>query len=587
MLRLNETYTQECRDAPLGRLMKLHTRRTRGASLHYPPVTPLLSLTGKLWKIHRPEPHNSSIVDILRRERGIIDDPSAKLFDPFLFPEMQKAVDRIEAAMKKKETIAIFGDYDADGITGSAQLVRYFCRHGIEPLVHLPDRVKEGYGMRKESIDLLKGKGTSLVITVDTGISAHDEIVHAKNIGIDVIVTDHHRINGGRPDAFAVLHPTCAPDGASVGRPNPVPNPHLCGAGVAFMLLRALEHSKQWEGMEIDIALATIGTIGDLVPLISENRILVRHGLRCLENLPASPLKDLVDSVRGNTPLSATDVAFKIVPRLNAAGRMSHPILALDALLKGGDALEALHTLNSDRQTFVSDLSMKMESSIDTSHPFIVLAHADITPGTAGLLASRFTERFSRPSLIASVLSDRAVASIRSIPEIDAMECLSHPSVSIFLTSFGGHSQAAGCTFDPKHTGALQKALSTILIERGMKADEMKPTLDVDAVLHLSTVSLSFAKNINALSPFGQSNDEPVFLLSAQLLSDFRLVGAEGTHLQLRVGGMKAIGFRLGNILEYLNDREPFDVVCRVGINAWNGNETVQLIIEDIRKQQQ
>ncbi len=538
-------------------------------------MPPFLSLTGKLWKLHRPEPHDGSIIDTLRRERKIIDDPTAKLFDPFLFPEMQRAVDRIESAMKKKETIAIFGDYDADGITATAQLVRFFERHGITPVVHLPDRIKEGYGMRKESIDALQAKGASLIITVDTGISAHEEIAHANGLGIDVMVTDHHREKGGRPDALAVLHPLI---------PNPLPNPHLCGAGVAFMLLRALEHGKLWEGMEIDIALATIGTIGDLVPLTSENRILVRHGLRCLENLPPSPLKDLVDSVRGNTPLSATDVAFKIVPRLNAAGRMSHPILALDALLKGGDALEALHTLNSDRQTFVSDLSMKMESSIDSSHPFIVLAHTDITPGTAGLLASRFTERFSRPSLIASVLSDRAVASIRSIPEIDAMECLSHPSVSILLTSFGGHSQAAGCTFDPKHIGALQKALSTLLAERGMKADEMKPTLDVDAVLHPSTVSLLFAKNIGSLSPFGQGNDEPVFLLPSQILSDFRLVGSEGSHLQLRVGGMKAIGFRLGTILEKLSDQETFDVAARVGVNTWNGKETVQLFVEDIRR---
>ena len=534
----------------------------------------LLSLTGKLWNIHRPAPHDVSIIDILRTERGIVDDTSAKLFDPFLFPEMQKAVDRIESAMKKKETIAIFGDYDCDGITASAQMVRFFRRHGVEPLVHLPDRIKEGYGMRKESIDALKKKGVSLIITVDTGISAHEEISHAKERGIDVIVTDHHRDKGGRPDAFAVLHPLV---------PTPVPNPHLCGAGVAFMLVRALEHGKPWQDIEIDIALATIGTIGDLVPLVGENRTLVMHGLQCLGNLPESPLKDLVESVGGSTPLSATDVAFKIVPRLNAAGRMSHPILALDALMKGGDALRVLHDLNSDRQTFVSDLHAAMEPSIDLLHPFIVLGHCDITPGTAGLLASRFTERFFRPSLVAALLEDRAVASIRSIPEIDAMDCLSHPSVSSLLTSFGGHTQAAGCTFSPKNMGALQQALNALMIERGITADSMVPTLDIDAALQPQVLSLSFAKTMQALSPFGQGNDEPAFLLSSQTLSDFRPVGSEGAHLQLRVGGTKAIGFRLGNIIEHLSERAPYDIACRVGVNAWNGKETVQLFVEDIR----
>ncbi len=535
----------------------------------------LLSLTGKLWKIHRPTPHDESIVEILRTERGIRDDVGAKLFDPFLFPEMQTAVARIESAMKERETIAIFGDYDSDGITATAQLVRFFERHGITPLVHLPDRVKEGYGMRKSSIDALKKKGVSLLITVDTGISAHEEIAHAKSLKIDVIVTDHHRVQGGRPDAYAVLHPLT---------PTPVPNPHLCGAGVAFMLVRALEHGKPWEGIEIDIALATIGTIGDLVPLIGENRILTMHGLQCMEDLPASPLKDLVDTLRGNAPLTSTDVAFKIVPRLNAAGRMSHPQIALDAILKGGEALTEIHTLNSERQAFVNDLDAKILSSIDLSHPFLVLAHGEITPGTAGLLASRLTERHSRPSLVAAVLGDKAVASIRSIPEIDIMECLSNPSVSSLLTTFGGHSQAAGCTFDPKHIGALQQALTSLLSARGFRADFMKPTLDIDASLNPSSVTLSFAKTIESLSPFGQGNDEPVFMLPSLTLSDFRVVGTDGSHLQLRVEGVKAIGFRLGNILEFLNDRELFDVAARIGVNVWNGKESVQLIVEDVRK---
>lgn len=547
-------------------------------------MSALLSLTGKLWKLHLPELHNHSIVEKLRRERGIADDPAAKLFDPFLFPEMRKAVDRIESAMQRKETIAIFGDYDADGITATAQLVRFFERHGITPVVHLPDRVKEGYGMRKESIDLLHRRGVSLVITVDTGISAHGEIAHAKTLGIDVIVTDHHSAQRGCPDAFAVIHPLV---------PNPIPNPYLCGAGVAFMLVRALERGSPgtslksdvpWEGIEIDIALAAIGTIGDLVPLVGENRLLVQHGLRCLENLPPSPLKDLVDSVRGNTPMTATDVAFKIVPRLNAAGRMSHPMIALDAILKGGALLAELHLLNSNRQIFVDDLHRTIEPLVDPSHLFIVLGHGDITPGTAGLLASRFCERFTRPSLIAAIFGGKAVASIRSIPEIDVMEHLSHPSVSSLLTTFGGHRQAAGCTFDPKNVRALQQALNALLRERGFSPETMKPTLEIDAALQPESVSISFAKAVTLLAPFGQSNEEPIFRLSDQRITDARPVGVDGSHLQCRVGSVKAVGFRLGNLLEHLVGDQRYDVAVRVSVNVWNGKESVQLFIEDIRK---
>ncbi len=534
----------------------------------------LLSLTGKLWKIARPDPHGTEIVDLLRRERSISDDPTGTLFDPFLFPEMQRAVNRIETAMQAGETIAVFGDYDADGITATAQLVRFFERHGITVLTHLPDRVKEGYGMRKESIDLLKEKGVNLIITVDTGISAHDEIAHARSLGIDVIVTDHHRQKGGRPDAFAVIHPLI---------PSPSPNPHLCGSGVAFMLVRALEHGQPWQGIEIDIALATIGTIGDLVSLTGENRLLVQHGLSCLQDLPPSPLRALVESVRGSVAvLSSTDVAFKIVPRLNAAGRMAHPDIALQALIRGGEALEKLHQLNSDRQTFVSDLHARMEGSIDPLHTFLVVAHEEITPGTAGLLASRFTERFSRPSLVAAMLGDKAVASVRSVVGIDLMEHLSHPSVASLLTSFGGHAQAAGCTFPPSNIDALRQALITRLRDSGVTLDTLQPFLEIDAVLHPSAVTLPFASSITSLSPFGQGNEEPVFLFRGLTLVDPRVVGADGAHLQCTIGGTKAIGFRLGPLLPSLESGKRYDTVARIGKNAWNGKETVQLFIEDI-----
>ncbi len=537
-------------------------------------MSAILSLTGRRWLLKRQQPAGDDLIDQLRRERGINDSVDQKLSDPFLFAEMNIAVQRIEAALKNKETLAIFGDYDADGITGTAQLVRYFRRHGLEPLVHLPDRVKEGYGMKKESIDRLKEKGATLLITVDTGISAHAEIAYATALGIDVIVTDHHRVQGGRPDAFAVIHPQV---------PSEFPNQHLSGSGVAFMLIRALEKLEPWDGIDLDIALATIGTVGDLVPLTGENRILVTHGIRFLQKLPPSPLKDFVDSVRSDGPLTATDLAFRIVPRINAAGRMAHPLVALEALLEGGKALEELHRLNGDRRSLVDDLYADLGTSIPKTDGFLVVWSETITPGTAGLIASRLSEQFGRPSLVAAVLGDMAVASVRSIPQIDVMDILSDPSVQKILKTFGGHAQAAGCTFAVKDADMLRIALNQALLQRGFTTDQMLPTLELDAEILHRHVTVDTGRTLASLAPFGSGNDEPLFLLPKQTLTSIRTVGADGSHLQATVNGVRSIGFRLGALIEHLTEDTPVDLACKIGINSWNGRESVQLVIEDIR----
>jgi len=532
-----------------------------------------LSITGKKWTINR-ENLGEDIVSDLRKERNISDDTNAKLSDPMLFPEMAKAVARIKKALASDETIGIFGDYDADGVTGTAQLLRYFRRHSTEPVIHLPHRSLEGYGMKKLSIDALHKKGVTLLVTVDTGIAAHEEIAYAKSLGMDIIITDHHRPQGGRPDAFAVIHPQV---------PSQFPNPHLSGSGVAFMLVRALEDTPHWNGIDLDIALATIGTVGDLVPLTGENRTLVIHGLKFLASLPSSPLKDLLDDVKGTGPITAGDLAFKVVPRINAAGRMAHPDIALRAILEGGDALTELHKLNGDRRTFVDELDSLLSPEDHADDPFIVVTHESMTPGTAGLLASRLTERTGRPSLVGAIVRETVMASIRSPKGIDVVECLASNDVSSLLISFGGHAQAAGCTFLAKNTDALRIALGDVLRERGIDAESLKPVLGIDAEIPVSHVTMSMAKNIASLEPFGSGNAEPVFLIRAQIISNTRAVGSEKTHLQCRIGGIKAIGFGLGAHAETLGQARV-DIACRLGVNTWQGRESVQMFIEDIRE---
>lgn len=534
-------------------------------------MSSLLSFTGKRWNLRRSG-ETTDIVSLLRSERGLMDATS-KLSDPFLFPHMAKAVSRIERAVAARETIGIFGDYDADGITGTAQLVRYFRRHGVEPISYLPHRAKEGYGLKNVSIDALAAKGVTLLITVDTGIGAKNEIAYAKTLGIDTIVTDHHHLHGDAPKAHAILHPKI---------PAVFPNEYLSGSGIAFMLVRALERGDIWEGIDIDISLATIGTIGDLVPLTGENRILVTHGMKFLAKLPPSPLKDLIESVAKGAPLTAGDIAFRVVPRINAAGRMASPEIALEALLVGGEAIEKLNVLNAERQSFVLDLHERLGVTAGKDDLFLVIGSTDVTPGTAGLIASRLSEQFGRPSLVASITGDTAVASLRSIPEIDLMEYLGHPTVSPLLRNFGGHRQAAGCSFRASDLGTLKQALCALLRARGFRSEQLLPTIALDAELECPLVTLSLARSLSSLAPFGAGNSEPLFLIQNQVLSDVRLVGSEGTHLQCRVGGTKGIAFRFGEYATQLSG--PVDLACRIGINSWQGRETVQVVIEDIRR---
>jgi len=577
--------------------------RSTPFQVHTFRVTPLQtvsprSLTGKQWILRRESPlaPGQNIAEVLALERGIssVGSPgSGKLSDPFLFPEMQQAVGRIERAVQGGEKVGIFGDYDADGITGTLQLIRYFRRRGIEPETCLPDRLTEGYGLKLQSIEHFREKGVTLLLTVDTGITAHTEIAAARAAGIDVIVTDHHRVRGGRPGAYAVLHPEV---------PFPFPNPHLSGSGVAFMLVRALEHLEIWEGIEEDAVLATIGTIGDLVPLTGENRVLVYHGLKLMLGLKPGPLRELIESVSASDgrPLTSGDIAFRVVPRINAAGRLEHPSLALQALLHGGAALERLHELNSERRTMVEDLTELALSLVDRRQLFLTLKHTKFTPGVVGLIAGRLTELFGRPALVASIGGDACVGSIRGIPSLDIMECLEHPAVRPHLFSYGGHAQAAGCTLSLSAFDALAAGLWRAMLDRGMNEETLVPTLFLDGELPEQGVGMDFARHLSLLEPFGKQNEEPVFLFRNRCLTDARAVGAEARHLQCRIGGVKAIGFGLGRFAQEVSSSVPpfdsasldcargrqgrLDIACKITVSTWKGREELEYQIQDIRK---
>jgi single-stranded-DNA-specific exonuclease len=527
-----------------------------------------LSLTDKHWSLpeHTKALNASHVLLRLLKERDI--EENAKLIPPSIYPDMQKAKERIRSAIDSGEKIGIFGDYDCDGVTATAQLVRYFRRYNTEPFVRLPHRVRDGYGLKPETAKEIMAAGVKLLITCDTGIASVKEVEMLQNAGIDVIVTDHHSVHEELPKAFALIHPALCSH----------PLPHPAGAGVVFALIFALEDGK-WNGMNEDIALAMCGTVGDLVPLRGHNRTLVQLGLKAFTQIEGGPLGQLRERCKPkDAPMTSIDIAFRVAPRINAAGRMTEAGIALQALLDGGDALEQLDLLNKQRQDITRTLLKEVveECEQDAVPPLIAKISGDYPHGIVGLIAGRLTEHFGKPSLVAHTDGRTCTASLRSPPCYNIAEGLGR--VSDLLLSYGGHAQAAGCTFTVEHFEMLRDRL---IEDVRAHVDEqlLEPTLQIDAVLDATDITTAFCEKLQLLEPFGQGNAEPLFLLRNVSLQDARACGKDQTHLQARISGIKAIGFGMAHLA---SGNEKFDVVARIGIDAWNGKKEPQIFICDL-----
>ncbi len=535
-----------------------------------------LSLSGKRW--HIPHDVCASMEDLIKQRLRNLEDTGDRWNDPTVFPESVKAAERVQRAIKNKETIAIFGDYDCDGITSTAQMLRYFRRHGVEPIVKLPHRLHDGYGLREKHVDAFADAGVTLLVTVDTGVSAHEALARAREQGIDVIILDHHHVTK-TPDAYAVLHPALAEN---------FPGAHPSAAGVTFLFLRALE-GADWTDRNTNITLAMIGTIADLVPLSGINRRIVQEGLRVLPTLPQSPLKELIDAVSRGKPLTSIDIAFRIAPRINAAGRMDDPMIGLRAILDGGSDLQMLEALNVSRQEETLRCTEHAIGQIEQlCHPepvegrtlpsFLAVADPSYQAGIIGLIAGKLTEKFGRPSMAVSIQNEMCTASLRSPTCYNIVEGLGR--VSHLLTTFGGHAQAAGCSFPLDHFLELSDALAAD-VASNVPEELLSPTLTIDATLDAADISFQSIRKLQKLEPFGQGNHEPVFLIRNARMSSVRCVGNEGAHLQATIGASKLIGFNHGDWRE--EAQSPVDIVCRVGIDTWQNRESVQLFLQDMR----
>lgn len=484
---------------------------------------------------------------------------------------MQKATERVWKAIAAKETVYIFGDYDCDGITSIAQLLRFFLRHGISPIAYVPHRIRDGYGLQSKHIaGIIESKAT-LVITVDTGISSAQEVEILQNNGIDVIVTDHHHVPAQIPSAFAIIHP-------GVVLPESQWKP--AGAGVVYNFILALEKNKNWPDKSYDTILAMIGTVGDIVPLIEANRELVIAGLQALHETNNTPVHALLEATNRTGNITSTDIAFGVVPYINAAGRLDEPTIALRALLGQQEHIATIIDLNTQRKKLVESALEEALIHFDaqTSTPYLAwYSDAHLHHGVLGLIASKLTESYGIPSIIATHNTDGTMsASLRSTRQYNIVEGLER--IQPLLKRYGGHSQAAGMTCDSVQFSNIISALHTDIVQHS-DTTKLAPELYIDTIVHPTMISLDTAEKLRTLEPYGCANESPVFMVKNCVLPELRWVGTSKQHAQCIIHNQKCIAFDAEYLAPHVG--KHIDIAFSVHCKEWQGNIQLEAKILD------
>lgn len=530
------------------------------------------------------------LVSSILSEKNLSDEEIEKFlapkrndfYDPFEMPDMEKAVDRIEKAIKNNEKICIYGDYDADGIASTTLLKRFFRDRGIEVGAYIPNRLLEGYGLNYEAIDKIVKEKYDLMITVDTGITAVEDIEYAKSFGIDVIVTDHHEPMETIPDCIAVIDCKRA-DSTYKFR-------ELCGCGVAFKLTLALckrLNLNENEALKY-LDITAIGTISDIVPLVDENRVIAKLGIMLLRQTKNVGLKALIEIVRFKDINSAA-IAFGISPRINACGRMGHQEVALDLMLTD-DPIEArelakkLDSFNRERQAVEKKIFEEADRMAlkEADRSTIVLAHKNWHKGVIGIVSSKLTDKYFKPSILMDVEGKEAKGSGRSIPGFDLHEALS--KCSKYIKQYGGHSMAIGLSLESKYYEDFKNEFENYAKEN-IDADSVFE-IKIDKEVTGKELNISEIAELDKLEPFGDSNEEPVFILKGLRVTSIRTL-SEDKHIKLRLKDnnmeIDAIGFGLAEIAKKYQIGDRVDVIGNLQINSFNGMDLLQLNLKDIR----
>lgn len=531
----------------------------------------------------------SEIMQQILYNRGIRDSISAEQFfnkeacayDPFLMKDMDKAIERIFQAINNQESIAVFGDYDADGITSTALLSEVLNTLGANVTPYIPER-EEGYGVNTKAIDFLYDQEISLIITVDCGIRSPEELRYAQELGMTVIVTDHHEPAEIIPDVHSVICPRLKDD--------LYPDKNLSGVGIAYKLAQALFQNKSGSIEFADewLDLAAIGTVADVVPLLGENRLIVAKGLAAIRFSKRIGLKSLI-AVAGfdQKKINTLDISFGIAPRLNAAGRLDSPKKALQLLLtknmnEAGLLSQELDDINRKRQKITQNMQELAQNEIDENKLIIHVFDKDFTSGLVGLVSAKLTEFFYRPSIVGYVGEEYTRASCRSIPEFHITHALD--KCEHLLVRHGGHAMAAGFTVANKNIGQLINELELIAEEK-LDPKQLRPKINADIEYPLRLLPDDILRDLDQLEPLGAENSEAVFVSRSVEVKTARTVGKDENHLKLRLkdkhSEYDAIAFNQG----YWGKEMPtrIDVVYSIERNHYNGNIYKQLRVKDLK----
>lgn len=521
-------------------------------------------------------------------------DYEKNLGHPFKAAGMEKAAERIMEARHAKEKVAIFGDYDADGVSASALLFETLSELGFEEVsCYIPDRQSEGYGMNEKAVEYLADRGVKLIITVDCGITNVKEIAKAKEAGMDVIVTDHHHVPEKIPEACAILNPNVSDSGFQCRE--------LAGVGVAFKLAQALYYKmapEKIEQLKWTLDLVAIGTIADCVPLLGENRVLAKYGLIVISKTRRRGLLEMFQvgrmDISENKVPNSHQVAFQIAPRINAAGRMDHANAAYNLLIEK-DAAAArnlaldLEKQNQDRQKVTTEIFREVEILAQNSFKdknFIFAENPHWPVGLLGLVAGKIMSQLQKPTAIFQKREDVFVGSLRSIPEVNIVGILEQ--CRELLLKFGGHAQAAGVSIRPENIEAFYEKAAG-LIEKELEGREISPAIEIDREISPADIDWDLAADLAKMEPFGAGNEQPVFCARRMVVVDAKVVGNGQKHWKLSLrgetGGPKifdAIGFSLVEKFPDLKKDDKIDIVFNLEEDEWNGNKKIQLKLIDL-----
>lgn len=527
--------------------------------------------------------------------RNITQEEEVRLFlkptrgdfhNPFLMQDMEKAVERILIAIEKKEKVTIYGDYDVDGITSITVLKSFLQERGLEVGTYIPNRLEEGYGLNKKSIETIAEQGCQLMITVDCGISAIEEINHANALGIETIVTDHHEAGIELPKALAVID--------NKRKDSKYPFRELAGVGVVFKLIQAI-------GMKLNLPeesylkyldIVCIGTISDIVPLVNENRVIAKLGLMLIKQTKNIGLKSILQS-SGYHKIDSNTISFGVAPRINACGRMGKADQALKLFLSKNinevtELTKGLNEYNRIRQETEKQIFESAIKQIEEEHLYqnnsIIVGGENWHHGVIGIVSSKITEMYFKPSILLSFEEDGiGKGSGRSIPGFDLHDALMKCNDTI--EKFGGHSMAVGITIRKEKFKDFTKEFEEIA--KQAKVSEIVPIIKIDAKIDLNEINKEMVESLKELEPFGEGNKMPIFAFKNLKIDSIRAL-SEGKHLKLTLKDnntiINAIGFNLGNLAEEYRIGDKIDVAGVLEINSFNGVDAIQINIKDIMK---